>query len=187
MKRHGKRPAGFLRWSWCGWHSYNHYDKNNLATNERLDLFVRHAIQHAHQKGTGLPDFVAIAAGGSHSLALHVDGSITSWGWNSHGQVSGTPTGTGFVAISAGTHFSLAIAADGSIVGWARTTRRRNLRKNSAGNDFVGISAVDTMALRSKRMVQLWLGGITVTAKPLQPLKATTMSRFWQVNGTVWP
>ncbi|MDP6129788.1 MAG: hypothetical protein QGH77_09295, partial [Planctomycetota bacterium] len=36
-------------------------------------------------------DFVSIAGGGNHSLALKTDGSIVSWGRDSSGQVSNTP------------------------------------------------------------------------------------------------
>ena len=48
-------------------------------------------------------DFVAIAAGGTHSLALKSDGSIVGWGSNYYGQAS-PPAGNNFVAIAAGWH-----------------------------------------------------------------------------------
>ena len=54
-------------------------------------------------------DFAAIAGGGDHSLALKDDGSLVSWGYDNHGQVSNTPTGTGFVAIGGGSYHSLAL------------------------------------------------------------------------------
>ncbi|MBP7934824.1 MAG: PKD domain-containing protein [Phycisphaerae bacterium] len=64
--------------------------------------------------------FVAIAAGGWHSLALKADGSIVGWGYNGYGQAS-PPAGNDFVAIAAGAYHSLALKADGSIVGWGRS------------------------------------------------------------------
>ena len=63
-------------------------------------------------------DFTAIAAGGTHSLALRADGSIASWGLDDYSVVSDTPTGSGFIAIAAGGYHSLALRADGSIVSW---------------------------------------------------------------------
>ena len=56
-------------------------------------------------------DFVAIAAGGHHSLALKEDGSIVGWGDNYYGQ-AGPVTGSGFIAISAGAEHSLALKED---------------------------------------------------------------------------
>ena len=46
-------------------------------------------------------DFVAIAAGSVHSLALKSDGSLVGWGYNCYGQTN-VPAGNDFVAISAG-------------------------------------------------------------------------------------
>ena len=46
-------------------------------------------------------DFIAIAAGWHHNLALKSDGSIVGWGNNNYGQA--TPAdGNDFVAIAAG-------------------------------------------------------------------------------------
>jgi hypothetical protein len=52
--------------------------------------------------------FIAIAAGTWHSLALKKDGSIVGWGSNSYGQAS-PPDGNDFIAIAAGYSHSLAI------------------------------------------------------------------------------
>ncbi|HBQ59133.1 MAG TPA: RCC1 repeat-containing protein, partial [Balneolaceae bacterium] len=64
------------------------------------------------------PGFVAVSAAGTHSLALHKDGSIYAWGWNVNGVVGRTPKGNDFVAISAGAHHNLALREDGTIVAW---------------------------------------------------------------------
>ena len=54
-------------------------------------------------------DFVAIAAGDDHSLALKSDGSLAAWGQNCCGQTD-VPAGHDFVAIDAGGYYySLAI------------------------------------------------------------------------------
>ena len=55
-----------------------------------------------------------IAGGVDHSLALKDDGSIVSWGYDYHDQVSNTPAGTVFVAIAGGGGHSLALKADES-------------------------------------------------------------------------
>ncbi len=65
-------------------------------------------------------DFVSIAGGGNHSLALKTDGSIVSWGSDSYGQVSNTLPGNDFVSITGGGYHSLALKTDGSIVSWGR-------------------------------------------------------------------
>jgi Regulator of Chromosome Condensation (RCC1) repeat protein len=62
-------------------------------------------------------NYVAIAAGGEHSIALKGDGSLTGWGSDSHGQRT-VPGGTSYTAIVAGENHSLALKDDGALVGW---------------------------------------------------------------------
>ena len=82
---------------------------------------------------------VAIAAGGSHSLALKRNGTVFGWGFNGDGQATGVPTKTapddasiysGFVtiggrilsnvvAIAAADRYSLALKADRTVCSWA--------------------------------------------------------------------
>lgn len=59
-----------------------------------------------------------IACGFEHSVALKSDGSLVSWGDDSNGQVSGTPTGTEFSAVATGGWHSVAFKSDGSLVSW---------------------------------------------------------------------
>ncbi|MEX2236408.1 MAG: RCC1 repeat-containing protein [Dehalococcoidia bacterium] len=87
------------------------------------------------------PDVVAIAAGGSHSLALLADGTLRAWGFDGSGQlgdggtnanqptpvaVSGfaIPSDPDVVAIAGGGGHSLALLADGTLRSW--------------GNDIIG-------------------------------------------------
>jgi hypothetical protein len=78
---------------------------------------------------SGLTNVVAIAAGGSHSLALKSDGTVWAWGLNSNGQLgnnsttsSSTPvqvTGLPFITqIAAGQLDSQAIDRSGDLYGW---------------------------------------------------------------------
>lgn len=62
------------------------------------------------------PNFVSIAAGGSHSLSLDGNGAVTAWGRSSEGQCT-VPAGV-YKAISAGGLFSLAIKSDDTLAGW---------------------------------------------------------------------
>ena len=65
----------------------------------------------------GLTDVIAVAAGGSHSLALKADGTVVPAS-NSSGQ-STIPTGlANVIAVAAGGSHSLALKADGSVVAW---------------------------------------------------------------------
>lgn len=88
------------------------------------------ARQAAKVSGLVVGEFIAIAAGDFHSLALNSDGTVWAWGRNGEGelgdgsnvvsrlapvQVSGL---TGVVAIAAGSNHSLALKSDGSVWGW---------------------------------------------------------------------
>jgi hypothetical protein len=52
---------------------------------------------------------VQIAAGYLYSLALRADGSIVSWGDDSFGQVTNTPSGPGYSRLAAGYYHCVAI------------------------------------------------------------------------------
>ena len=77
-----------------------------------------------------LSGVTAIAAGGSHALALLGDGEVSAWGANEAGQLgrgseggtSNMPTAvpglSGVTAIAAGAHHSLALLSGGSVLAW---------------------------------------------------------------------
>jgi len=96
-------------------------------------------------------EFVDVAAGGYHSLALRSDGSIVGWGYNSSGQAS-PPDGNDFIAVVAGIYHSLALKSNGSIVGWGSE------RSVPAGKDFVAIATCKwhSLALRSDGSIVGW-------------------------------
>lgn len=66
----------------------------------------------------GLNGVVAVAAGGSHTLALKADGTVVAWGSNSFGTTA-VPAGlSDVVAIAASDYASVALKADGRLVSW---------------------------------------------------------------------
>ena len=74
----------------------------------------------------------ALAAGGTHSLALKSDGTVLAWGFNGSGQigdgtttrrsapveVSGLGSGSGVTAVAAGGTHTLALKSDGTVLNW---------------------------------------------------------------------
>jgi hypothetical protein len=88
-------------------------------------------------------DFVAIATGRYHSLALKSDGSLVAWGNNDKGQTN-VPGGTDFVAIAAGEYHSLALKSDGSLVAWGVSDGGEQdngqVTDVPGGTDFVAIA-----------------------------------------------
>ncbi len=63
-------------------------------------------------------DFIAVAAGGRHSLGLAANGSVAAWGLNNYGQCDVPGLNSDFVAIAGGAYHSLGVKSGGSIVAW---------------------------------------------------------------------
>lgn len=92
---------------------YNPNDNHPPANTESPDI-PSHPVMI---KGKKLSDVVAIAAGGTRSLALKRDGTVVEWGKGNYRRREaaelGAPSGLrGVVAISAGNGFSLAITTN---------------------------------------------------------------------------
>ena len=121
----------------------------------------------------------AIAAGGTHSLALKSDQTVWAWGLNSSGQLGdGTTTShftaaqvtgvTTAIAIAAGNTHSLALKADGSVVAWGSnsngqigdnsTTQRTSPVAVSGLTSVIAIAAGTnhSLALKSDGTVVAW-------------------------------
>jgi len=97
-------------------------------------------------------DFMAIAAGDLHSLAIRGDGTIVPWG-----QTGDPPSGNDFTAISIGRGYSLALRSDGSIVSWGWDDYDQ-VSDTPSGNDFTSIAAGlrHSLAIRSDGSIVSW-------------------------------
>jgi alpha-tubulin suppressor-like RCC1 family protein len=102
-------------WSW----GQNHYGQLGDGTT---------ADRPAPVQVNGLAGVVAVATGGTHSVALTNDGVLWAWGDNQYGQLGvGTPQPppitpvsdlAGTVAMAVGPYNSLALKGDGSVWQW---------------------------------------------------------------------
>jgi len=100
-------------------------------------------------------DYVQVAAGGGHSVALKSDGSIVGWGANNKGQAT-PPKGNDYVQVAAGTAHGLALKRDGSIVGWGSNLYGE--LNCPAGNDYVQVATGNShsVALKSDGSIVGW-------------------------------
>jgi alpha-tubulin suppressor-like RCC1 family protein len=121
----------------------------------------------------------AVAAGGRHSLALTVSGTIMAWGYNGFGQLGEEEIGTTStpvqvakikhaVQIAAGGNHSLALLANGTVMAWGDneagqlgdgTTEEREVPVEVKG--LTGVKAIAageefSMALLSNGTVMAW-------------------------------
>jgi alpha-tubulin suppressor-like RCC1 family protein len=101
-------------------------------------------------------DFVAVAAGANHNLALRSDGSIIAWHYNDYSLCNNVPAGNGFIAIASGNLHSLALKSDGSLVAWGYNYYGQC--DVPVGNDFVYIAAgsYHNVAIRSDGSLTAW-------------------------------
>jgi hypothetical protein len=120
---------------------------------------------------SGLSGVVAIAAGGSHGLALTGGGQVVAWGSNDSGQAS-VPSGLSSVtAIAAGEFFSLALKSDGTVVAWGSDTNGQTdvpaglsgqakalpgLSPAKTGVIAIAAGRTHCLALRSNGTVMAW-------------------------------
>ncbi len=102
-------------------------------------------------------DFMAVAAGLNHSVALRSTGTLVSWGRNDYGQVGSTPTGDDFTAVAAGGYHSLALRSDGTLVSWGRDTADQ-VGSTPKGGGFMAVAAGGfySVALRTDGTLVSW-------------------------------
>jgi len=66
----------------------------------------------------GLVGITALAAGAAHTIALREDGTVVTWGNNTHGQLDAPSGLVKVVGIAAHTTHNLALTTEGKIVAW---------------------------------------------------------------------
>lgn len=100
-------------------------------------------------------DYVAVAAGDGHGLALKSDGTVVAWGQNADGQCD-VPFGI-YKAVGAGARFSLAVRPEGSIAAWGDDDAGQ-VSEAPAGNDYVAVAGGlhFAVALRDNGTVVAW-------------------------------
>ena len=164
-----------------GWGNNNSGEVGN-GTASTTDVLTPVAVVGLGS-GSGV---TAIAAGGSHSLALKSDGTVLAWGNNNSGQlgdttltdhpspapVSGLGAGSGVIAIAAGTSFSMALTSNGTVWAWGNNasgqlgdgtaptdhTAPVQVSGLGAGSNVVQIVAGDAfaVALKSDGTILAW-------------------------------
>lgn len=121
----GGSPSGYV----VGW-------GDNMAGQSTGVPFSGYSTGLVRSGSIVLSNAVAVAAGGSHGLALRADRTVVGWGYNLEGQATGlmspypyttnglvSKTGQslkGVNAIAAAQNCSLALRTDGSLVGWGK-------------------------------------------------------------------
>lgn len=105
--------------------------------------------------------FMAVASGAAHSLALRPDGSLVQWGDNEVNQRANQPAASErFVRIAAGLYHSIALRADGSLVQWGNSSLGQAGGMPAASDRFVAISAgaYHSVGLRADGTIKQWGG-----------------------------
>jgi alpha-tubulin suppressor-like RCC1 family protein len=102
-------------------------------------------------------NFITIAGGTYHSLAIKSDASLVGWGYDAYGQVSNTPADNNFIAIAGGDYHSLALKSDNSLVAWGFDADGQ-VSNTPADNNFVAVAAGGrhSLALKSDGSLAAW-------------------------------
>jgi alpha-tubulin suppressor-like RCC1 family protein len=116
----------------------------------------------------------AIAAGGSHSLALCSDGRVAAWGYNSWGQLGNNSTtssnvpvpvtqtgvlaGKTVTAIAAGQYHSLTLSSDGTLAAWGQNFSYQLGITGSPSQSPVPVSVLQTGVLAGKTVTSISTG-----------------------------
>ncbi|MFA5793924.1 MAG: fibronectin type III domain-containing protein [Candidatus Brocadiia bacterium] len=155
-------------WAW-GDNAYGQLGDGTIGTNKNTPTRI----------GTDT-DWLAIAAGGWHTIALKANGSLWTWGYNEYGQLGDgttisktTPTRIGtennWSVIAAGYEHTVALKSDGSLYtwGWNRSGQLGDGTSGYGTNKLIptligtGWSAIaagwyHTIALKSDGSLHTW-------------------------------
>ncbi len=162
------RSDGSL-WAWGG----NSDGQLGFGNLNEYDQYSPQQVGNGH-------NWIAMAAGGDHNLALQANGRMYSWGRNSYGQLGNgntnsydTPQQVGgdstWADICAGSAHSLALKANGSLWAWGRNGNGQLGNGNTTdiytpyhiGNatDWMAIATGDSFSLALKANGTLWAWG----------------------------
>jgi hypothetical protein len=99
-----------------------------------------------------------IAAGGSHSLGLGINGGVIGWGTNSSGQINVPPAcASNVAAIAAGGNHSLALKKDGTVIGWGDNTYHQiSVPSGLTGVEAIAAGGNHSLALKNDGTVIGW-------------------------------
>jgi alpha-tubulin suppressor-like RCC1 family protein len=142
--------------------------------------------------------FVAIAAGGEHSLALQSDGTVIAWGRNISGEAN-VPSGlSNVVAIAAGgrsdSGFSVALRRDGRVFAWGGEMPYSQTNVPTSLTNVIAIASGTQhgLALKKDGTVAAWgfnFDNVTVSPPGLSNVVAISAGAEHSValksNGTV--
>ena len=143
---------------------------NNGTTNSSVPVAVNKAGVLAGKT------VVAMAVGGSHSLALCSDGTLAAWGYNTSGQLGNNSTansivpvavnkasgvsalfGKTIVAVAAGGAHSLALCSDGTVAAWGYNTNGQ-LGNNTVCDSSVAVAVNMAGVLAGKTVIAVAAG-----------------------------
>ncbi len=101
--------------------------------------------------------FEAVAAGGSHTVALRGDGTVVAWGSGAAGRTA-VPAGLGgVVAIDADASHSLALKSDGTVVAWGDNgDGQTTVPPGLGGVVAIAAGGAHSLALRNDGTVVAW-------------------------------
>jgi hypothetical protein len=141
----------------------------------------------------GITNFVAVAAGGLHTLGLREDGIVVAWGDNFYGQTN-VPAGlTNIFAIAAGNAHSVALRDNGAVAAWGSNFYGQT-NVPAAATNIVGIAAgaYHNLALKSNGTILGWgdtnFGALNIPAdlsNVVQVAAGDGLSYALLSNGTV--
>ena len=136
---------------------------------------------------------MAVAAGGSHNLALQANGKVRAWGENTYGQTNVPSDLSNIVAIAAAGNHNLALQSDGKVRAWGYSNNGlSNVPSNLSNVVAIAAGESHNLALQFDGTVRAWgFNGFGVLNVPLNLSNAvaiaagTYQSLALQADGTV--